>query len=55
MNPPLKDQLKNFQLHQESTPKKKQHEKLSESDIKELMGMNRATYRRHKGAFRQRG
>jgi hypothetical protein len=29
-------------------------EKLSNQDIKELMGMSRPTYRRHKGAMRQK-
>ncbi|USK71746.1 hypothetical protein LIS76_08335 [Peribacillus asahii] len=66
MNLSFKDQLRDWkQQHQESTPKKKKKhyrkpqkrksEHLSESDIKSLMGMNRATYRRHRGALRQRG
>jgi hypothetical protein len=29
-------------------------EKLSTQDIKELMGMNRPTYKRNKGAIRQK-
>jgi len=60
MNPSFKDQLKDWkQQHQESTPKKKKKhhqkpqkrksEKLSESDIKSLMGMNKHTLRRGKG------
>lgn len=36
-----------------SQPKKKQ-EKLSESDLAELMGMNRPTYKRKNGAIRRR-
>jgi hypothetical protein len=35
----------------EQSPKK---EKLSKQDIKELMGMSRPTYKRHKGAMRQK-
>jgi hypothetical protein len=35
---------------QEQSPKK---EKLSKQEIKELMGMSRPTYKRHKGAMRQ--
>jgi predicted Zn-dependent peptidase len=64
MNPSLKDQLKDWKkLHQEPTPKKKKpHQKpqkrksehLTELDIKSLMGMNMPTYRRHKGALRQK-
>lgn len=34
--------------------KKKKKEKLSDRDLKELMGTNQATYRRHKGAIRRK-
>ena len=40
--------------HKKKKPEKKKHETLTERDIKELMGINRPTYKRHKGAFRQR-
>lgn len=33
---------------------KKKSEKLSEKDLKELMGTNRPIYSRHKGAYRQK-
>lgn len=34
--------------------KKKKTEKLSEHDLRDLMGTNRPTYKRHKGAYRQK-
>jgi hypothetical protein len=34
--------------------KKHDHEKLTEREIKDLMGVNRPTYKRYKGAYRQR-
>jgi hypothetical protein len=34
--------------------KKKKKEKLSDRDLKELMGTNQPTYRRHKGAIRRK-
>jgi hypothetical protein len=37
---------------QTKSPKKK--EQLSNREIKELMGINKPTYQRHKGAMRQR-
>ncbi|MCJ8008916.1 hypothetical protein ACFFF5_21110 [Lederbergia wuyishanensis] len=56
MNLPLKQQLAN--IYKKPQPKKLQKrrtEVLTESDIKSLMGMDKPTYRRHRGAFRQRG
>jgi hypothetical protein len=53
----FKDELRKWQQskRKQEKPKKKQQEKLSEQDIKELMGMNRAIYSRGRGgAFRQR-
>lgn len=35
-------------------PQKRRREVFTESDIKSLMGMDKQTYRRHKGAYRQR-
>ncbi len=59
MNRTLKDQLRIWkQDYQEVTrkPQKRRREHLTESDIKGLMGMNRAVYVRGKGgAFKQRG
>lgn len=59
MNRTLKDQLKEWKReYQEVTrkPQKRRREHLTESDIKHLMGMNRAVYVRGKGgAIRQRG
>ncbi|GAA0313677.1 hypothetical protein GCM10008967_00210 [Bacillus carboniphilus] len=37
-----------------TTRKNSKKEKLSKHDLIDLMGMNRPTYRRNKGAFRQR-
>lgn len=60
MNQSLKDQLKiwkkdHAEMKQRKKPKKRRKEVLTESDIKSLMGMNRATYTRGKGgAFRQK-
>jgi hypothetical protein len=34
--------------------KKHINENLTEREIKDLMGVNRPTYKRHKGAYRQR-
>jgi hypothetical protein len=34
--------------------KTRKSEKLSERDLRELMGTNRPTYTRHKGAYRQK-
>lgn len=36
------------------SPKKKPEEKLSEQDLKELMGMDRPTYKRVRGAIRNK-
>jgi hypothetical protein len=68
MNQSLRDQLKEWkkQMRQQETEKRKKKrsqkpqepksEHLSESDIKSLMGMNRARYARGRGgAFRQKG
>ncbi|MBS4191762.1 hypothetical protein KHA94_16350 [Bacillus sp. FJAT-49705] len=59
MNPSFKEQLKDWKRqHQESVSKKKKHhnkskitktERLSESDIRNLMGANMRTLRRGKG------
>lgn len=63
----LNDQLKKWKNENQQIPAKKkeekapqktwqkaQSEKLSNRDIKELMGMNKQTLKRHKGAYRQR-
>ncbi len=59
MNRTLKDQLKEWKReYQEVTrnPQKRRRERLTERDIKYLMGMNRAVYVRGKGgAYKQRG
>jgi hypothetical protein len=34
--------------------KKKKKEKLSQRDLRELMGTNQSTYKRHKGAIRRK-
>ncbi|MBO0962357.1 hypothetical protein J1P26_21880 [Neobacillus sp. MM2021_6] len=65
MKPSFQNQLKQWQhKHQEPTPKKnksvqpqpakKKTEKLSDSDLKYLMGTGRPTYRRYKGSLRQK-
>ncbi|THE13083.1 hypothetical protein E1I69_09440 [Bacillus timonensis] len=66
MNPTFRDQLKqwkkeNGMQHKDppivESPKKsppKKMDKLSESDLRYLMGTGRPTYRRNKGALRQR-
>ncbi|KGT40025.1 hypothetical protein P421_00080 [Heyndrickxia coagulans P38] len=66
MRPDLKDQIKEWkQQHREATGyghKKKRRkkaekgksERLSEREIKDLMGTNRPIYERHRGAFRQK-
>lgn len=64
MHPSLRDQLKQWKRKNKvnthskkrhrQKPKKRRSEHLSESDIKSLMGMDMPTYRRHKGALRQR-
>lgn len=60
MDEQLKEWLKE---HPECTPKnpkpcqkknKRRTERLSESDIKSLMGMNMPRYKRNKGALRQK-
>jgi hypothetical protein len=65
MNPSFKDQLKEWKKqHQDSTPKiKKRHKKpkkrkselLTESDIKSLMGMNKAVMKRGRGGAWRNG
>ena len=59
MNRTLKDQLRDWkQEYQEiaEKPQKRRRERLTESDIKYLMGANRAVYVRGKGgAYKQRG
>lgn len=63
MHSSLKDQMKEWKrqnpesIQKKSTsqkPQKRREEHLSESDIKSLMGMDRPTYIRHRGAFRQK-
>jgi hypothetical protein len=47
-----KQQLKEWsKQNQPARPKKKKQEKVNWAD---MMGMNRPTYRRHKGAYRQK-
>jgi hypothetical protein len=60
----LNDQLKKWKNKNQQDPARKKKapqtlqkshsEKLSVRDIKELMGMNRQTLKRHKGSYRQR-
>lgn len=57
MNPALKERLKEWkQDYQEvrKKPKKRRTEHFTESEMKDLMNVNKPTYRRHRGAFRQR-
>ncbi|MGY3717050.1 hypothetical protein ACWE42_16170 [Sutcliffiella cohnii] len=66
MNKSLRDQLKDWKkqraLEKQSkykkknaTPSKKKEEKLSDKDLRELMGTNRPTYARGRGgAYRQK-
>ncbi|USK61319.1 hypothetical protein [Peribacillus asahii] len=61
MKPSLKQQLKQWKLDYqevkqiaEKSKKKKKPENFSARDLRELMGQNRSTYKRHNGAFRQR-
>ncbi|MGF2617748.1 hypothetical protein FZC84_11970 [Rossellomorea vietnamensis] len=50
-----KQQHREVKGHGQKKPKKRREEVLSESDIKSLMGMNRARYCRGKGgAIRQK-
>jgi len=55
MSDQFRDQLRHYKKKKgikTPSPKKKQHrkpEKLSQNDIKDLMGMDRPTYRRGKG------
>ncbi|HWL22403.1 MAG TPA: hypothetical protein VNR38_01390 [Ureibacillus sp.] len=63
MNPPFKNQLKDWKQHQESTPKKKKKrhqktqkrksEQLSDWEWKELMGQFDQRLSRHNGALRR--
>ncbi len=59
MNRTLKDQLRDWKLDYQEVarkPQKRRTEVLTESDIKALMGMNRAVYVRGRGgAYKQRG
>jgi len=53
----LKQWKKDYQEVKQASKKPKQKRKtenLSDRDLRELMGQNRPTYRRHNGAFRQR-
>jgi hypothetical protein len=61
----LNEQLKKWKNKNQQVPVKKKRniaetshnarpEKFSDRDIKELMGMNKQTLKRHKGAYRQR-
>jgi hypothetical protein len=69
MNPSFKGQLTQWRNDNMPTPtpskdiekkpvkqqqQEKQSEELSERDLKYLMGTSRPTYRRHKGALRQK-
>ncbi|MGG3452079.1 hypothetical protein ABER98_19900 [Domibacillus aminovorans] len=66
MNPSMKEQLKQWKeanpapapvkaKPKAEKPRRKKQEKLSERDLKELMGRSRARYGRAKGgAFRQK-
>ncbi|MBL5768398.1 hypothetical protein [Heyndrickxia sporothermodurans] len=56
MNPTLRDQLKQWENRHKKLIKdnrqqtiRRKSERLSEDDIKDLMGMNKPTYRRGKG------
>jgi hypothetical protein len=49
MNPSLKDQLKVWIKKNSFYRPKKKPETLSRRDIEDLMGINKATYRRGKG------
>ena len=59
MNRTLRDQLKIWKDENREVarkPQKRRREVLTESDIKYLMGMNRAVYVRGKGgSYKQRG
>ncbi|HBZ09139.1 MAG TPA: hypothetical protein DEO65_04515 [Bacillus bacterium] len=59
MNRSLKEQLKDWKWHhrevkQHRKPQKRRTERLTEFELKSLMDVNRPTYRRHRGSFRQR-
>jgi hypothetical protein len=64
MYPSLKDQLQQWKRknnvsatkkkRSQQKPQKPKFDDLSESDIKRLRGIDMPTYRRHKGALRQR-
>ncbi|HHY74052.1 MAG TPA: hypothetical protein GX497_12700 [Bacillus bacterium] len=65
MNPTIKDQLKDLtKQHPElatknkkkshKKPQKAQEEHLTEREWKDIMGVNRPIYSKHKGAWRQR-
>jgi hypothetical protein len=63
MRKPMKLQLQQWKEknqspkkeHKKKQPKKGKQEKLSERELKDLMGMNKRTYSRGKGgAFRQK-
>ncbi|MEK3890235.1 hypothetical protein [Bacillus sp. FSL K6-3431] len=59
MNIPLKEQLRGWkkdhaEMKQCRKPQKRKPEVLTDSDIRSLMGVNRPTYARYKGSFRQR-
>ncbi|MCM3110667.1 hypothetical protein [Lederbergia lenta] len=59
MNLPLNDQLKvwkqdHAEMKQQRKLQKRKREVLTDSDIKSLMGVNRPTYARYKGSYRQR-
>lgn len=59
MKSSLQDQLREWRLQNYMAPSKKpnitEKEKLSVADWNYIMGTNRATYCRHRGAYRQRG
>ncbi|WP_416826282.1 hypothetical protein [Ectobacillus polymachus] len=61
MNPNLIEQLKEWrqkhpipQVKRTRTKPKKKKKELSQRDLLDLMDVNRPTYKRHKGAFRQK-
>lgn len=61
MRKPMKLQLQEWKKKNQSPEKKQQvkkatpkQEKLSTRDIEDLMGTRRSTYRRHRGAYRQK-
>lgn len=57
MNRTLKDQLKEWKREYQEIaekPQKRRRERLTERDIKYLMGMDKPVFRKYRGSFRQR-